>query len=221
MKKTIIRFSTICFISILSCSSAFAELLVNPIGKTGMGATDISFHFGTSEAEYEDNGGGSGDIERTFLGATFTFGSSATMDWYATISYTLEAELENFGDDDTGFIIGGGIRNKIKSSPDMDVYGYGQLLLIDEEYGAGVEGDETSILLGVAAAKGLSPDFVGYGAFEINLYSDGDIDGADIERDDLFGVRVGGNYDTGSFLLNFNLSLIHESGFFISGSKPF
>lgn len=221
MKITINRFSVICLLSMLYSGSSLAELFVNPIGNTGMGAKEISAHFGTSEVEYEFDGGGSGDVERTFLGATITFGNSATMDWFATFSYTLEAEIEGLPDDDTGFIFGGGVRSKLKSSPDMNVHGYGQLLLIDEDYTSGVSGEETSIMLGVAAAKGLSPEFVGYAAFELNLYSDAEVEGFDFERDDLFGVRVGGNYDMGNFMLNFNLSLIHESGFFISGSKPF
>ncbi|MGD8642353.1 MAG: hypothetical protein PVG89_17070 [Gammaproteobacteria bacterium] len=219
MNKTLIKLVVGVF-SVFVANSAFAELLVNPVSKTSMSGMELSGHFGSSSVEYERNGV-SGDIDRTFLGVTAAYGASRSFDIYGTFSYTIEAEAEGIPGDDTGYILGGGVRGSIPNDMGFTLHGYAQLLLIDEEYGFSVDGEETSIMAGVVASAPLNKDIKIYGGMELNLISDMEINSADADRDDFLGFRFGANFDTGSFLVNVNTALIHENGIFISMSQPF
>ncbi|WP_455222135.1 hypothetical protein [Kaarinaea lacus] len=206
-------------------SSAYAELLVNPVSKSTIGAWEGSGHLGISSAEYEV-GNSSGDIDRTFFGATFAYGMNNSLDVYGTLSYTLKAELENSSTDGSGFILGGGVRVKIPVKMEVALHGYAQLLFIDEDYGGNpeVSGEETSIMAGVVASKALDNNIKLYGGLELNLYSDMDIGAfgtVSAERDDFLGFRLGANFTAGSLLWNVNTALVHENGLFISASKQF
>lgn len=219
MRKTLFRYIVSTFM-IIGFSSANAELFVNPVAKNKTGASEISAHFGSVSVDYEANGS-TGDIDRTFIGASYIHGLNSSFDVYGTFSLTLESELEGVPSDGDGFIFGGGVRGAIPNDMGVDLSGYGQLLLISEDYGFSIDGDETSIMLGVAASKALDTKIKLYGALEFNLWSDMDIEGTDADRDDFFGLRLGANFNLGEYLLNANLALMHESGIFISGSKRF
>ena len=218
MTKTLIKFALPGILA-FSLNTANAELFINPAEKLQNGASDVSLHFGTSDVDY-DFDGVNADIERTFFGGTYAFASSPKLDIFFTFSYTMEAEIEN-GPDDSGIMLGGGARFSIPNQRGLNLVGYGQLLLIDEDYTSNVSGEETYILLGLSISTKLEQNFVVYGGPELNLYSDMDIEGVDGDRDDVLGFRVGANYDAGDFLLNFNLALMHESGMFFSVSRLF
>ncbi|MCI0506191.1 MAG: hypothetical protein L0Z73_08775 [Gammaproteobacteria bacterium] len=203
-------------------NAANAELFVNPVTKAATGAKEVSAHFGASSVDYEVDGT-SGDIDRTFLGATIAYGMNKSIDIYGTANYTLEAEVENFPDDGSGFMLGAGIRGVIPNNAGVSLHGYAQFLLIDESYGGSpeIEGEEMSIMAGVVAATALNNDIKLYGGLELNLMSDMEIESVDADRDDFLGIRLGANFNAGSFLINVNISLMHETGFFIGASKPF
>lgn len=236
MKKTL--FKAVVGIFMLSgFGSAYAELFINPVTKLSMGAREGSAHFGTSTVTY-DSGGSNGDVDRTFLGATVAYGMNNLLDVYGTFSYTMKAKAEGIPGDDSGYILGGGVRGGIPNDMGLKLHGYAQLLLINEDYGSEsffgttieYSGKETSIMAGVVASKALENKVVVYGGLELNLVSDADIKVSgysggsgrvSVDRDDFLGFRLGANFDAGDFLLNVNTSLIHETGIFISGSKPF
>ena len=236
MNKTLLKLAVGMFL-VSGLNAANAELLVNPLSKAKMGGMEGSAHFGSSSVDYEQNGS-KGDVDRKFIGATIAYGMSNMMDVYGTLSYTLEAQAEGFPSDDTGFILGGGVRAKIPNNSGFDLHGYAQLLLIDEDYGSisfpggsvSLSGEETSIMAGVVASKALDNNITVYGGLELNLLSDLDIKQNDTffgsasvsaDRDDFLGFRLGVNFNAGTFLLNVNTALIHESGIFISASQPF
>jgi hypothetical protein len=219
MNKTLVKF--VFFLFLLSgFGSAHAELFVNPVTKNKIGTSEISAHFGSISVDYEV-GGSSFDIDRTFLGATYAHGLNSSFDVFGTFSITLESEIENSPSDGDGFIIGGGIRGGIPNDLGVKLNGYGQLLLIDEDYGGNADGEEMAIMVGMAASKALDSKIKLYGALEFNLFSDMEIGSTDVDRDDYFGFRLGANFDLGQFLLNANMALIHETGIFISGSQRF
>lgn len=219
MKKDLFKF-VFAFFLLSGFSAAHAELFVNPVTKNKTGASEISAHFGSVSVDYEA-GGSSADIDRTFIGATYAQGLNSSLDVFGTFSLTLESEFENSSSDGDGFIIGGGIRGGIPNDLDVDLHGYAQLLLIDEDYGGNADGEEMAIMMGVAASKALDTKIRLYGALEFNLFSDMEVGNTDVDRDDFFGIRLGANFNLGQYLLNANLALIHESGIFISGSKRF
>lgn len=213
----LIAFSLVIF----GFQSANAELFVNPVSKSKTGAGELSAHFGTSSVDYEV-GGAKFEIDRTFLGATYAHGLDSNLDIYGTFSLTLKSEIENAPTDGDGFILGGGVRAGIPNELGVSLHGYGQLLLIDEDYGGGADGEEMSIMAGVVASKALDSKIKIYGGAEFNLYSDLDGGGgSSAERDDLFGFRIGLNFNLGEYLLNANMSLAHEQGIFLSASKAF
>jgi len=219
MKNTLFK-SVLGVVVALGFSTANAELFVNPITKSKTGAGETSVHFGTSSVDY-DFGGGSGDIDRDFIGATYAHGLNSSFDVYGTFSYTLKSKLENSTSDGSGFILGGGVRGGIPNDMGVSLHGYGQFLLIDEDYGNSLDGQELAMMVGVVASKALDSKIKIYGGAEFNLYSDIDIESVNGDRDDLFGFRIGANLNLGEFLLNANLSLAHEQGLFLSGSKSF
>ncbi|MGD8572223.1 MAG: hypothetical protein PVH98_07140, partial [Gammaproteobacteria bacterium] len=189
MNKTLIKLVVGVF-SVFVANSAFAELLVNPVSKTSMSGMELSGHFGASSVDY-DFDGGDREVDRTFLGFTAAYGASNSFDIYGTISYTLEAEFEGISGDDTGYILGGGIRGSVPNTMGFTLHGYAQLLLIDEEYGFGWDGDEMSVMAGVVASAPLNQDVKIYGGMELNLLSDMDVEGFDGDRDDFLGFRFG------------------------------
>lgn len=219
MKKTLMALG-VSMITIFSFSSANAELMVNPVSKSKTGAWEGSGHFGLSSVEYERSGI-SGDIDRTFLGATFAYGMNKSIDIYGTLSYTLEAEVENSSTDGSGYILGGGVRGQIPNDMGVALHSYAQLLLIDEDYGGSVDGEETYLMLGVVAAKALDNNIKLYGGLELNLIGDLEFGSVDADRDDFLGLRLGANFNLGQYLLNVNTALMHETGLFISVSKGF
>lgn len=217
MKKTAVKL-VVSVIAVFGVCSANAELFINPVVKNSPGSSEISAHFGTSSVDYE-YGGSSSDIDRTFIGATYAQGLNSSIDVYGTFSLTLESELEFTTTDGDGFILGGGVRGLIPNDMGVSLHGYGQFLLIDEDYGTSVDGEEMSIMLGLVASKALDSKIKIYGGAEFNLFSDMDIGNVDADRDDFLGARLGLNFDLGAYLLNANLSLIHETGLFISASR--
>jgi hypothetical protein len=205
---------------IAGINSAQAELFVNPVSKSKTGAWQGSGHFGLSSVEYEV-GSSSPDIDRTFLGATFAYGMNSSIDIYGTLSFTLESEVENAPSDGDGFMFGGGVRAQIPSNMGVALHGYAQLMFIDEDYGSGVDGEETYLMAGVVAAKALDNNIKIYGGLELNLISDLEIGSIDADRDNFLGFRLGANFNVGSFLVDINTALIHENGLLISASKAF
>ena len=220
MKNTLIKMALCLFTMMLGINSASAELFVNPVTKNKAGASQISAHFGSVSVDYEV-GNSSADIDRTFIGASYVHGLDSSLDVYGTFSLTLESELENAPSDGDGFILGGGVRGSIPNDLDVNLHGYAQFLMIDEDYGSGLDGEEMSIMLGAAVSKALDTKIKLYGALEFNMWSDLDTDFGDADRDDSFGIRLGANFALGEYLVNANMALMHESGIFISGSKRF
>jgi len=217
------KFLTKLFVStilIAGFSSANAELLVNPVSKSAMGAWEGSGYFGLSSVEYE-SGGSSADLDRTYLGATFAYGLNKSLDVYGSLAYTLKTEWENSSSDGSGYMLGGGIRANIPANMEVALHGYAQLLFIDEDYGTGPDGEETYLVAGVVAAKSLDKNIKLYGGLELNLLSDLDIGSISAERDNFLGIRLGANFAAGSLLWNVATSLIDETGLFISASKQF
>ena len=219
MRKTLVK-SVVCIFMLSGIGSASAELFINPVTKNKTGTSEISAHFGSISVDYEANGS-TGDIDRTFIGATYAHGLNSSFDVYGTFSLTLEAELEGAPNDGDGYILGGGIRAGIPNDLGVALNGYAQLLLISEDYGNSIDGDETAIMFGVVASKAIDSKIKLYGGAEFNLWSDMDIEGTDADRDDFLGFRIGANFTAGQYLLNVNMALAHESGIFISGSKAF
>lgn len=219
MRKTLTK-SVVGVLMLSAAGSASAELFVNPVAKNKTGASEISAHFGSISVDYEANGG-TGEIDRTFLGASFAHGMNSSFDVYGTFSLTLEAELEGVPSDGDGYILGAGLRGVIPNNMGVDLNGYAQLLLISEDYGFSIDGDETSIMFGAVASKAIDDKIKIYGGVEFNLWSDMDIEGTDADRDDFLGFRLGANFNVGEYPVNTNLALIHESGIFISASKGF
>ena len=131
MRKTLYKMVFAVAIGVIF-NPAQAELFVNPVTKNKIGAGEVIatvdsspiiaqfdgvlrgliIHFGTSSVEYEA-GGATGDIDRTFLGATYAHGLNSSFDVYGTFSLTLESELEFSSSDGDGYIIGGSITSGI------------------------------------------------------------------------------------------------------------
>ena len=90
------------FFLLLLPSAAFAQLIVDPQGDVGAENVELNTVLSFSEIEYDADGRGGGEVERTILGISAAYGLQPSLDLYGELAYILEAELEN-GSDDDGF----------------------------------------------------------------------------------------------------------------------
>ena len=177
-----------------------------------------------SEIEYEVDGGGDGEIERTILGGAFGYGLGPLLDLYIEGGYILEAELGSGSDDGDGFLLGSGVRGIIYSENHFEFFGKGGVRYISEDYGDSVDGDILDVELAGVARYALKNNLGVYGGVDLIPYSDGEIEigrgDADIERDDILGLRIGVEGTVNSVILNAELALVSEEGLILRATFP-
>ncbi|MCB0323575.1 MAG: hypothetical protein KDD69_08375, partial [Bdellovibrionales bacterium] len=168
---------------------------------------------------------GNGDIERTIIGAGFGYGLTPVVDLYGELGYIAEAELEDVDDDDDGFLFGGGFRGIVYHQSQFSLHGRGGFRFITEDYGDDADGDLTEVELGLVARYAVNRQLGIYGGLDLVPFSDGDIDvsgggSADIERDDLLGVRLGIEGQLEGIGLNAEFGLVSEEAFIFRATIP-
>ncbi len=200
-------------------SSASAQLIVTPHGDVRDQQIDLTVALSGSEIEYElEDSGGSADIDRTIVGIAAAFGLSPVLDLYGEFGYIVEAEVEGADGDDDGALLGAGVRGVMYKQDGLSVHGLAGVRFISEEYGDGVEGELFELPLSVVLSGKVDPNFQLYGGLDLVPISEGDVDfpgagSADIERDDIIGVRFGGDYSWPSLTLNLEVALVSEESF--------
>ncbi len=188
---------------------------------------------GMADLEFDDP---DGTITRTMLSGYFTKGIRENIDLYGVAALTFSSKLSGFEDDDesysgsgSGFIFGGGVRGTVPHTvtENLDLSWYGQLLLIDEDYGSDTDEDDvkvtisgkaTELAAGIIGSKNIDPSLTVYGGLELLLtdsidlsvkVSDDDTSARysfDIDRDSQIGLRLGALKDN----FFFNAALLSE-----------
>lgn len=179
--------------------SAQAQLLMNPIGEAGTGKMEVSGGLSLFKADYEveEMGiSGSGSIERQVAYGGLAYGINDKVDLTVGGGFSLKSELEDLGDDGTGYILAAGARANVWEKDAGSVHCYGQLSYIDEDYGGYSEEEydysyyggystySTSIdvsgslveLLGGVLYVYSATGFDVYGGLELTPISEGDVD---------------------------------------------
>jgi len=228
---------------------SYGQLLFNPAGKTEQGSSEGTLGLGFFKADYESTLEGiksTGYIERKFLFGSLAFGLNDSVDVIIGGAFSYKVETEDFAADDSGYILGGGLRAKLWHEKQNAVHLYSQLNYIDEEYGTE---PETATLFAVeSSSSGLElilgllfvhtgENFKLYGGVELIPYSDIDFDvriygtdrrgfmdvteKLDVERDDIFSIKLGGLFDIGNADLLADVTLIGERTFRVGISKTF
>jgi hypothetical protein len=197
---------------------------------------------GFFKADYEVPTFGEGDIERSFLFGSLAYGINDVVDIVVGSAFTFEAEAEGSNNDDTGYMIGGGIRAQVWQKQASAIHAYGQVSYIDEGYGEEPEtrtapafdmsASGIEILLGALYVHS-GDGFKFYGGVELAPYSDLDLD-LDVhyryaddyhfgghERADIFSAKLGAQVDVGSALLQADATFIGEETFRVSVVMPF
>ena len=91
---------------LLFFSSSTAQVLVDHQYMNGLDELNISPVFSFSEIEYEGDGRGEFDIDRTLFGVSLGYGIHPSFDLFGDLAYIAEAELENSSRDGDGFLMG-------------------------------------------------------------------------------------------------------------------
>lgn len=212
---------------LLAGNSVYAELLIDPIGSAEDG-TEVGAAFTSSSIEYDVNG--DDEIDRTMLSAYAAFEAADEVDAFVAVAYSHKVEAEGINDDDAGIILAGGVRGVLPIDVDFDLRGYAQLAYIDETYlnknGGEVTGNGLELSIGALAVKELD-EFEAYGGIELvpfgnfELETSGNRTGsADLDRDSLFGLRLGARFDVDDFVIRGEVAFIGEQSFTVSISKP-
>jgi len=193
--------ATILLVSLALSSSA--QMIADPSSQAEAGVIEAGGAACISTVEYED-----GEIERKVVGAYGAYGVNDLFDVYGTLGFILDAEPEDWGDSDTGFLVAAGVRGYLLSFEEIDIRGYAQLQHIKEEYGSASasvpgasgsvsgEGEITELILGAVAEYGFTDALTAYGGVELIPYSDGEIEVSGSAEIDL-GLGFGG-IETGS-----------------------
>lgn len=232
MKK--ITMALLSVTAFLFSTTAHAELLVDPTASTESGEISGGVSLIISSVAYELDGSSSkSDVDRKILSAYGALNVQDEIDVFGALGYTFEAEADDVNGDDTGFMLAGGVRGTLPIEGDFKVQGYAQLLYFDEDYGnlnntASVSGSGIELSVGAVAVKELDALNI-YGGIELIPYNDVEFDfsnptnrtiGAD--RDDIFGIRLGANYQLDDqFLLRGEVALLSETTFTLGVSMPF
>ncbi len=222
MKKIIMAVLSVT--AMLFVNTAQAELMVNPTASAENGEMEGGVALSFSSISYEVPGDNS-DVDRKMLSAYGAMNVQDEIDIFGALGYTFQSELDGRNGDDTGFALAGGVRATLPIDGDFKVRGYGQLFYFDEDYGNSLSGTGIELSLGVLAIKEIEELKI-YGGVELVPFDDSELKGnlatIDLERDNIFGLRVGANYQLNDqLLLRGELALISETTVTVGLSMPF
>jgi len=225
------------------------QLLIDPIGKADPGKVEGMAGAGLFEADYEGNFNRTstdGEIKRRYLFGGLALGVNDVVDLVLCGAFILQSEIEFFDHDDSGFIVGGGLRSRVWQRGSSALHAYGQVSYVDEDYGrepilgelANIEESTTGVEVLIGALYATSFDALTlYGGVEIVPYSDGELDirvsgaGAadffdetatiDLEREEIVSIKLGGEVQLGSVRLQADATLIGEQTIRVAAVAPF
>lgn len=193
-------------------AGANAELMFDPLGQAETGRGELGGFFGTSRIEYE--AGNKFDLDRTYIGEYGAYGVSNNVDVIGLLALITESEVED-ADAGDGYHLGAGVRTRFPLNADLDLVGYGQFRLINEdgEFGnQAFELDGHELLAGAGVAMALNPTIEAFAAGELVLLEDVDIETTSIDHDGKFGGRLGLRADLGDgYALSGQLAILNES----------
>jgi|GEM_PF-1422918 len=231
-------------------TSSFGQLLINPVTQLDTGKTEGAIGLGVFKTNYDASFEGAADsegtIERQYIYVSLAAGFTPAIDLILAGAFTYEAETENFNDNDSGYIIGIGIRAKLYEKNRNSLHAFGQLSHFDEDYGQlnetaelfGTEAsaDGTELLLGLVYAY-TTTDFTLFAGGLLIPYSDGeakfrvfgtdssgmrdDTSNLNVERSEIASFILGGHVDLGAVLLQADAILIGEESFRVSVIRHF
>ncbi len=227
---------------------SYGQLLMNPLGGADRGKMEGALGLGFFKADYEFTEPGEsseGDIERSFVFGSLTYGINDLVDIVVGSAFTFKSEIHESSVDDTGYMIGGGIRARVWQKQASAIHAYGQVSYIDEDYGKepetetryAIDQSASGIELLLGALYVHSGDgFKFYGGAELAPYADLDLnvvyhygdgygdeseDLGSLERADIFSAKLGAQVDVGSALLQADATFIGEETFRVSVVMPF
>jgi hypothetical protein len=194
--------------------SASAQLLIDPSGKAEVGQIEVAASLILNEIEYEIANSAESDIEYTVIGAQAAYALNEMVDVFGALGFIAKAESDT--DDGDGFMLAGGVRAAVATMNAVAISAYAQVQYLSEDFDNDVEATVKELLLGVTGSYMLNDIVKLYGGLELVPYSDGEVEtprgDADVERDAMFTVRVGGTADVSGVLVRAELSLLAEQG---------
>jgi hypothetical protein len=208
-------------------------MLVSPLAHGRAGASHVSGVFASSDVEYETDGADP-DIERTIIGAEYSYGFSADSDVVAQVGIIIDSEIDLLDYEGEGFLFGGGARTIFKRDGQMTVHGFALFSYQKEDFEDEVAGIDYSLdattyelHLGSVAAYAVTPTVSAYGGAELLLLNDGEVESdpgdgdSDLERDDIFNLKLGANIAVDSLTIRPEATLFGEQTFLLAVGTAF
>jgi len=224
---------SVLLLCLIAPPQAYAEMLVSPVARGNAGGTHVSGVFVNSDVEY-DTDGADPDIERSILGVEFGYGLSADTDFVAQLGFIIDSEIDYFDEDGSGLLFGAGVRSNFYRDGQMSVHGFGVFSYQAEKFEYEILGEDIELKVntwevhaGSVASYAATPTIRPYGGAELILIDDGKIEvdpgstDDDIERDDIFNLKLGCNFAVNTWDLRPEVTLFGEQTFLIAAGTAF
>jgi len=170
----------------MASSSAFAELLIDPVSSLQAHQSSLGLSFSKSKIDYDL--GKNYEVERKIVGFYGQFAMKDALAAFAHFGVISDVEYERIEGDGDGHMIGVGLRGTAYRQDKLDIIAFGTVNMIDEKIsdikkisGLSVEGagikfksNLTELEAGALATYHTTPTFQVYGGLAMVPYSDGD-----------------------------------------------
>lgn len=211
---------------LLSASSVGAQLLVDHQAKPRNGGMILTPSLSFSDIEYDVDGGGDVEVERSILGAALSYGVHPAFNVYGELGYIVEAEVENSRSDGDGVLLGAGLNGEFFRQGQFSGHWLAGVHYLNEDYGSGADGDVFELMLAATGRMQVIPEAGLYAGLELIPLSDGEVEarggrGTDVDRDNPIGLRLGADYTfENGFRLNAEAAVLSEEVLLLRFSLP-
>ena len=204
--------------------AANSQILVDTVSLNTMGELYLGPALSFSKVEYNDQHDNLFEIERKTVGLGLVYKINPSVGLLFQAGHTMKAEYKNSSlEDGKGYMLGAGANFLMYRHNRLSLIGYGLLNFVSDEYKPKkVEMEVTDIHLGLLTAIRGNNVVTFYGGFDLVPYSDGELKykkyKADVERDDLFNLKLGLDFTLPGVNLKPEVTLFGEKSFTLAAS---
>lgn len=220
-----------CIAEILAGGTAWAQAVMDPASVTG-GRTRLAPYFAFSDVDYELGSGATRTLSRKVLGAELSHGLSREVDGIAIVGLGLDEEAEGIPRDGTGFSLGLGARGVVYRRQTVGVVLYGFFNWMRDQFKGSPGWKYTMQTYDLHAGGTISMALNGrvqpYIGLDLAALRDGSDEyeagslsaKGDVEKDDIFALKLGVNILAGGVMLRPEATLFGEQTFVFAAGFP-
>jgi hypothetical protein len=186
-----------------------------------MGELNLGPALSFSKVEYTDKNDNLFEIERKTIGLGLVYKINPSVGLLFQAGHTMKAEYKDSNlEDGKGYMLGAGANFLMYRHNKLSLLGYGLFNYVSDEYKPNVEMNVTDIHLGLLTAIRGNNVVTFYAGLDFVPYSEGEIKykkyKKDVERDDMFNLKLGFDFTLPGVNLKPEVTLIGEKTFTLS-----